>query len=1101
MLRARSVKRKPCWMFLPLLLITCLAHGQATQGSIFGTITDLAGAVVPGVNVVITSVERGVSRTTVSSASGEYRVADLDLGLYVVSVESPGFKKAESEKVEITVKAIVRVDIRLQPGEVSQTVQVQGGSPLIRTGSAEVSNVIDNQELQQLPVISRNLLSIASLTAGTGQGNATGRQAVTSGAEIVVTGTPAEGNNFIVDGVSDNMEFEGTIAARPPMDALQEFAVQVSQYSAEFGRGAGGVINMSLKSGANRVHGFAYDYLQNTDLNAQPYNFTGQKQPDLPLHRNQYGVGAGGPIMRNKFFWFFNWEGLRYSTQTLGQFAVPTAAEKTGDFSQAGFNIYDPLTAAPSPTNPSTIVRQQFPGNKIPANRIDPAGSGLMSYYPNPNYTSPTAGVLTNYLQEIPSTQSGDSYVGKADVNFTPADTLSAHYIRQLLHYRGTGLASAVTSTTTSENGTNTGATYTHIFNPRILNEARISYNRFTLPASNNLNTNYIDQYHIPGWSTGTAAIGFPTLAVTNASGIAATREFAWVAIPFKLTENTYQYLDTVSWQIGKHAVKFGVEFDHVRVDEYSARSGGGNITFNGAYTTQTVGGTVSSPRTGAADMILGDVSGFTARYQFSSGNAMRGYRVSEFIQDDWRLTPNLTLNLGLRYDIFAPYHEEHDRLQNFDLASGTVLIPDTARSFTQGAFGFPNGNLPSNWKYVPTSQVYPSTNFGNVAPRLGLAYVINPRITFRGGYGVFYAATEANTFNNAGLAFIDFSPVASISTPFTLSQGLAASGGIANIVSSTAYGPYYQPIHRPSEYSQKYGADIQWSPYAALLFDVGYAGSVSSNFGTTVNANTAPTPGPGALATRQPYPNFGAFSQYVASDRTNYNGLTINATANNLHGLFLKSAFTYSKSLGYDTGVDEVLVTKYNLRYDYGPLDYDIKHRWVTSAVYHLPVPGSWGLLSRSLLGGWETSGIFTAETGFPVTPTDAVTLNVGALGGSGQRPNVVPNVSFYPSNRNINNWFSKAAFQDPAIYTFGNAGKNILRGPALVDLDFALQKRFELPWEGHSVIVRMETMNLFNHPNWGLPAVNFSASNFGIIQTTQINMRIAQAAFRYEF
>jgi hypothetical protein len=237
--------------------------------------------------------------------------------------------------------------------------------------------------------------------------------------------------------------------------------------------------------------------------------------------------------------------------------------------------------------------------------------------------------------------------------------------------------------------------------------------------------------------------------------------------------------------------------------------------------------------------------------------------------------------------------------------------------------------------------------------------------------------------------------------------------------------------------------------------------------------------------------------------DRTNYNDLTASVTANTIAGLYLKSAYTFSKTLGYDTGVNEILVTKYNLDYDYeyGPLDYDLTNRWVTSAVYKLPIPSSFGPVSRSLLGGWESSGIFTLESGFPLTPTDAVTLNVGSIGGSGRRPNVVPHESFYPSHRTINQWFNKAAFQDPAIYTFGNAGKNILRGPALNDLDFALQKRFALSLEGHSVVIRMETTNLFNHPSWGTPAANFSASTFGIIQTTQNSMRVAQAAFRYEF
>jgi hypothetical protein len=1089
------------WMLAMLLLIASSAYSQSTQGSIFGTVTDSGGAVLPHANVTVTSVERGVTRATVTNDAGQYRISDLELGSYIVGVEAKGFQKANSTAIEITIKAIVRVDMPLQLGTFSQTVKVEAGSTLIRTGSAEVSNVIDLQDLQQLPVISRNPITIASLTAGTAQGNATGRQAITSGAEVVVNGTPPEGNNFIIDGVSNNMEFSGTIAARPPMDALQEFAVQVSQYSAEFGRGAGGIINMSLKSGSNQFHGFAYDYLQNTVLIAQPYNFTGQVQPNLPVHRNQYGVGAGGPILKSKLFWFFNWEGLNYTKQTLGQFVVPTAAEKTGDFSQAGFDIYDPTTAAPSPSNPSLLVRQQFPGDIIPKSRIDPTGSALMSYYPNPNYTSTQAGILTNYLQSVPSTQTGNTFVGKIDLNFSASDALSAHYVQQLLYLGGTGLAPAVTGAKTSENGTNTGATYTHVFNPRLLNEARISYNRFVLGATSNFSQNIMDQYKIPGWPTGQIARGFPQVSPANITVLAQAHPLSWIAAPTAIIENTYQYMDTASWQIGKHSVKFGIEFDNLGIESSGARSGGGVMTFNGAYTTQTVGGLVSSPRTGVADMLLGDASAFTVRYVPAPlGLTLKTFRLGEFVQDDWRVSPSLTFNLGLRYDIYRPYHEEQDRVQNFDLATGTVLLADTARSFAQNALGFPNGNLPPNWAYVPRDQIYVHTNFGDVSPRIGFVYVVNQHVSVRSGFGFFYDQTVDNTFNNSGLGALEFSPTATIATPETLSGGLP-SGGITNITSSNIYPPYYGPLNRPDPYSEKYGLNVDWSPRSSFLLDIGYAGSDARKFPTLVPGNMPQTPGPGTLQTRQPYPNFGFFWKYLPVDSTNYNGLTLSVTARNIHGLFVKSAYTYSKTMGYDTASDGTLVTPYNLNYDYGPLDFDLTHRWVTSAVYKLPIPTSFGPVARSLLGGWESSGIFTLESGFPFTPTDSVTLNVGSTGGSGQRPNRVPNVPLEPSRRTINSWYNTAAFAHPTIYTWGNAGKNILRGPGMNELDCALQKRFALPWEGHSAVIRMEGTNVFNHPSWGTPSASFSSSAFGIIQSTQNSMRIAQAAFRYEF
>jgi hypothetical protein len=302
--------RRQYYFLFALLASAVGLQAQATFGRIFGTVTDRSGSVVPGAIVTITSVERGANRTTTTNETGEYSLPDVDLGSYVLSVHAQGFKTLQHPAVTITVKAQIRVDAQLELGDVSQTIKVEASSPLVRTGSAEVSNVISRHELQDLPIVSRNLLNVASLSGGTNGGNPGGRQAGISGAEIVVNGAPAEANNFIIDGVSDNMEFSGTIA-------IQEFAVQTSQYSAEFGRGAGGLVNMALKSGTNQIHGFGYDYLQNDLLNARPFDFTRTNPAKQALRRNQFGGGAGGPLKKDKIFWFVNYEGIRRPSSTV----------------------------------------------------------------------------------------------------------------------------------------------------------------------------------------------------------------------------------------------------------------------------------------------------------------------------------------------------------------------------------------------------------------------------------------------------------------------------------------------------------------------------------------------------------------------------------------------------------------------------------------------------------------------------------------------------------------------------------------------------------------------------------------------------------------
>lgn len=1090
----------------PLILLTAAnLFGQATSGSIFGSITDASGAAVPNAKVTIANIERGTVRTVNTDNEGQYALSNVDLGTYTVSVEAGGFKRATNPAVTMTVKARIQVDTVLEVGESSQTVEVTSTAPLIKTGTAEVSNVISRQQLHDLPILSRNLLSIAALSAGTNGGHAASRQAAISGAALVANGAPAESNNFIIDGVSSNMEFSGTISTMPPIDAVQEVSVQTSQFSAEFGHSAGAVVNIALKSGTNAIHGFAYDYLQNDLLNARPYDFTGANQPKQALRRNQFGGGAGGPLIKDRIFWFGNYEGLRAPLSSLGQYIVPTALEKTGDFSKSGYNIFDLTTAHPDPANPSATIRDQFPGNVIPSNRITAAGRGMVNYFPDPNFVSPNPAIRNNYLIRQNSNESQNLYNAKGDFILSPADTLIAHATIQKRNLSADGwLPNDRLSSNTSVNGVNSGINYTRVLSPTLVNEVRASYNRMNIPAVLDNTENVVDAFNIPGWRTNPIGRGFPTVSVANLSAVAPIREIQAFGPPFTLIENTYQLLDMMSWQKGSHSIKFGVEINNQRDDRYQARSGGGQMTFNGSYSTQRQGDAVQTPRTGVADFLLGNSSALLTQYGFDAIR-IRAYRFNAFVQDDWRVTSKLTLNLGLRYDVFQPYRETQDRFANFDLATGTRLVPETARVVVQNTLGLPNGDLPAGWKYVPVDQVIPRTNWKDLSPRVGLAYALNKKFVLRAGYGIFYTPTTSNTFNNSGTEgnpfFFDFQMLGDAATPLTFNSGFP-SGGISNVLASPSFSAYYGPLKRLDPYAQKYSATVEWNPLQNTAVSIGYIGQKTFRFPTLASGNQAQQPAASSLVSRQPYPNVGSFWLYVPAADSNYNGLIVSVNQRLTHGFTVQSTFTHSKALGLNTGTDSTLTNRWNYRYDYSPIDYDIRDRWVTSFTYQVPTASGMNAFAKAALGGWAISGILTVQSGFPFSATaSGAVINVGQTGGTGNRPDVIGNPALSNDERNANRWFNTAAFAAPAPYTWGNAGKNILRGPGLINLDTAFQKSFPIVSERQRLTLRMEMSNFFNHVHLGNPSGNLSVANFGVITGLQSPQRKMQAALRYEF
>ncbi|MEW5978963.1 MAG: TonB-dependent receptor [Acidobacteriota bacterium] len=1078
---------------------------QATEGTILGTVVDPTGGAVVNARVVVKSILTGAERVSATSETGEYIVTNLPLGSYGVTVEAPGFKRAVHPPVDVTVKARVRVNVTLEVGEITENVFVSAAAPLIRTDSPEVGGVISRQTLQEIPIFGRNFLAISALVPGTTNGPPVSRQRDLSGASVTVAGASAEANNFIIDGISNNMEFSGAMGVVPAIDAIQEFAIQTSQYSAEFGRSGGGVINVAIKSGTNELHGFAYDYLRNDRLNARPFDFTGTNPRKQPLRRNQFGFGAGGPIVKNRAFLFGNYEGIRFPSSIITTVTVPTALEKRGDFTQSGFSVFDPLTVRPDPANPSRRIRDPFPGNVIPAARFDPIAVRLLSFYPDPNFKDPNPNVRNNYLVKETNDDSLDSFNLKGDLNLTSNDTMTARYSQQRGgRRRSSWMPEDRLGAESSLDATNSGLTYTHVFSPTLVNEARVGYNYLRFGNTMLNSQDILGEFKIPGLFHLPFASGFPTLNLRNYTGAAAVRPIATLGTPFVLVEHSWQMLDNISWQKGRHALKFGAEYGRVANNRFQGRPGDAILTFDGTYTTPVVGQGLETLRNGVPDALLGLARQFVSNYALDAVR-IRSQRFSAFAQDDWRVTPKLSLNLGLRYDFYSPYHEEQDRLGNFDPRTGQRVIPETTRRIIESVLGIPGGNLPPTFRYGSLDEVVWKANYLNFAPRFGFAYSINDRLVLRGGYGIFYGVTVSNNANNAGTEgvpfFFDFGLASELDTPIVIRNGFP-TGGVLGPLSARTFSAYYSPLDRHDPYSQKYSFNLQFALAKGAALEVGFTGQRALAFPTLVPGNTPP-PGPGAVQDRRPYPNIGFFWQFVPIGDSNYNGLEASFKLKETYGLAIQSAFTFSKSLGYSQGTegqstDDRIRDPYNFRYDYGLLNYDFRKRWVSSWIYRIPTAPGLPAFARHILNNWQTSGLVILQGGFPFqVRVSGQVLNTGF---DANRADVLRDPNLPGGQRTRERWFDTGAFAVPAPYKWGNQAKNMLRVPGLAQVDFALQKSVPIT-EGKRLTFRMEASNFFNRVQLGPPAATLGSPNFGVIRSLQAGPRNIQMALRFDF
>jgi outer membrane receptor protein involved in Fe transport len=1082
-------------LLLVSLFSSLAAYGQTDTASIVGTVVDASGATLP--NAVVTLVNLGTNLKTVAKtdSAGNYIATPLKIGNYSVAVEVQGFKGVTRTGIVLQVQDRLRVDFTLQVGSVSEQITVRDAAPLLQSESSALGNVIESQQIADLPLNGRDYTQLVALTTGVTKiaesgigltgGSATASNGNAGGA-FAVNGTRGLLNNFILDGIDNNSNDNGAQVLKTSVDAIQEFKVQTSNYSAEFGRSGGAVINATIKSGTNGFHGTVFDFLRNDVLDARGYF----EQPDdkkAPFRQNQFGFTFGGPIKRNKIFFFTDYQGTRIGTAVTDISTVPTLAELNGDFSAIQSQIYDPNTTT---IVNGQAVRAPFPGNIIPANRFDPIAHNMLLLYPAPN----VPGALShNYIANDPGSINIDQGDGRGDYVINQSQQLfgrfSISHTNKFQQPPLPGLADGGNGTQGISFDSTRGLAVGHTWaiRPTMVNDVRVGFNRdhYTngLPAYG-LNVPPAD-LTVPGVPDNPAFNGLTLFQISGGFRRLGFPGFA----PTVSASQEIQYGDTLSIIHGKHSLKIGVQFRRSQFDLQQLGSPRGRMRFTGQLTSSA-----DDPNGGGyplADALLG----LTPNSNISLGGTFhnRQNTYGGFIQDDFKLNSKLTLNLGLRYDYTSPIYDANNQMANLDFATGKMVLA--------GQGGASRGLV--------------KTDKADFAPRIGFAWQVRQHTVVRAGYGRFFSYQETRT----GDPFQLYYNVPFVVEPNYQSDGtvpaLTVSGGFPAVdpnnitggsVTTSAEGADTR-LHAPV--LDEWNLNIQEELPGSMLLEVAYVGSKATHLQTMLDMNQDPVPGPGDIQSRRPFPQFGSFSNIVDRGNSNYHALQVKVEKRMTHGLMFLSSFTYSKSLNDQPEIccsSPTPQNSYDLSHEYGPSDFDQRLRWVSSFDYQLPIGkgqrfmGS-GRVTDLILGGWHLGGIFTIHTGFYFTPQ--MSFDPSNTGSNGlYRTDQTCNGNLPRGQRNINNWFNINCYPLPADFTFGNAGKNSLIGPGAVTSDMSLRKVFDIT-ESKNLEFRFEMFNAFNHAVFAQPDnfIDDGPGSAGVITSTVAPQRQLQFALKFNF
>jgi hypothetical protein len=1122
-----------------LFLLAGVSPAQQGTGGIFGTVTDPSGAPIVGAPVSATNVDTNVTTNAVTGERGEYIFPRLPVGDYTVSAEQKGFKTLRHSGVVLQVDQRAEVNLQLPLGDTGEKVEVVGDAPLVNTTNATVGDVIENRRIAELPLNGRNALALMYLSPDTKA------QAGTSGfgdrgtalSDVSINGGPSSINSFVLDGGTNNQAFLQDLNVNPTVDSIEEFKVQSGVMSAEFGFTLGGVVNMVTKSGTNSPHGTVYEFVRNNDFDARNTFATGI----VPYRYNQFGGAVGGPVYipkvyngKDKTFFFFNIEHWLYSYANSIITSVPTMAQRQGDFSQL-FNasgvllpIYDPASTVANPSG-SGYVRTVFPGNVIPSSLLDPVAQKFLSFLPAPNHTPTNAYTQANNLIALaPAALHMTQYVMKFDHHFSEKDSLGFRYF-YFQHFNNNGGNNIWNSPLFDYRydhytARNVNLNETHSFSSTLLNEAHLSVARNYFPfQAASFNSGIVGQLGLPP--------SVPDLELPNISaGLPGTADLS----DGIRGQTTWQLADSLTWVHGRHTIKFGFDVRIQQANNFQPSGLSGSYTFASSLTSnpQVPSGTGSS----VATFVLGQVS--SASIVTAVGESEAGHSITGFIQDDFRVTPNLTLNLGLRYDYQPWAQERNNGLSNFD-PNATDSVNGLKGAMLYAGHGFQGSPLGSTEK----------TAFG---PRAGLAWDIsgNSKTVFRAGYGIYYenVVTRDMFGNTAGFASTTttYNPVGGNTNlpAFKFSQGLptaptqplgSALGPAAFLGQSVSYDQSGASVPR----AQEWNASLQRQLPAQWMVELGYSGNHANHLvaggynlnqlnptylsmGTALQ-NTVSNPyagvvpgslGAATITQQQSLLAFPYYSSVTVRDPhlgdSIYHAGYISVKKKFSGGLVLLGSFTQAKLISNSIVIPDnfgsLLVSNatvtgyqnglYNRRADRSVDPTNVAQRMVISFVYELPV-GKGKLLNltnpivNGVFGGWQAQGIFTAQSGLPLVVT-------GANNNLATRPNST-GLSAKLSNPTQYEWFNTAVFVNPPSYTFGNLGRTLpdVQGPGLINLDTSVIKNVHL-WERVSLQIRAEAINMTNKVNLGMPNTSFSPGSNGLNASSTFGTITSAAAAR---
>jgi len=1052
----------------------------AQTAAITGTVKDQSAGTVAGAQVTATQTGTNERRSATTDKSGNYVIPLLPIGGYDVTATSTGFK-TELRHIELHVSDRSTLDFNLAIGEVSEKITVESGASLVQTETSSTGAVVDNKRIEEVPLNGRQFQNLAELVPGVTTpafGSSLGFRG-----GININGSREEQNGFLLDGVDIVENVVKSVALRPSVDFVDEFKVDTGSYSAEYGRFGGGQVRATTKSGTNSIHGTVFEFLRNSALDAKNY-FDPQSAPIPDFRRNNFGGTIGGPIKKNRTFIFGGYEGFISRQAQTRDASVPTLANLQGDFTGSK-TIINPSTGAP------------FVGNIIPSTDINPVSSKIIQQYPAPNLPGATAG--KNFVSTPKDVRDVHQFTSRVDHLISDRDHLSGRYNFYNDYERDPfDVFSGITNLPSygrddHQRSQNAAVSDTHIFTPSLVGELTLGYLRYHQLRENVTHENWPAIWGIQGTTTNLPAYagGVPAVIVTGYDSLGKSN------LPTDRVDTNYQVIPSLTYNHGRHTVKFGGDANNYSTMRLNNGNGLGTYTFTGQYSGNSV-----------ADLLLG-IPSKASRALGDSRNPMFSSAYALYIQDDWKVSRNLTLNLGLRYDLQSPLRSADDRLVNMDLVTGAIQLagnPSTRRDI---------GNVinPNSPAYIPalakaasgisfvnlgTSSIYTFSK-NDFTPRIGLAYRIfgSDKLVLRTGFGIFinsllgqYGQSGWNSFpyfvsqtfnGNAKV------PSLSIEDPF--------SGKGTSTISPSAIMDQWK-----SSYIKTYNFGIQASPFHNFLLDIGYAGSNSTHLPATLNINQ-PAPSPtGSVASRRPYPQYGNINYTDSSATANYNSLQVLAERRYSSGLAFALSYTYSKSLdtvGDGTGDASAPPYVYAWRQTmYGPSSFDVRQRAVVSFVYLLPFGagkkflGSSNRLTNALIGGWQVSGIGTFESGRPFT--ELIQGDQNNTGNNGiNRPNLVGDPNDVPGGRGPNQWFNTAAFALPAFGTNGNVGRNTLVGPRFDSLDVSLIKNNRIG-ESKSIQFRAEVFNSLNRVNFDLPYNTVDSAQNGQIYSAEPSRQI---------